>query len=365
MLTSDFDYDLPPDLIAQAPCAERDASRLLVLDRQTGALDDRRFAELPSLLPPGALLVLNDTRVLPARLRAVKPSGGQVEVLLVRVIAGDGAGDGTAEGPTWLCLTRSSKGLRAGGTVDLPYPSPHDGVRARVVSVGDEGAAELAFVPPPGRDPGPGWFLPWVHAVGETPLPPYIHREAGDLPDDRARYQTVYARHLGSVTAPTAGLHFTEALLEALRAAGFETAYLTLHVGPGTFRPVRADDVGEHRMDGEWVNVPSEVVQAIARARAAGRPVVAVGTTTVRALEGAWSEAVGLQPGGREVSLFIRPPYPFRVVDALVTNFHLPRSTLLMLVSALAGREHTLAAYRHAVAERYRFYSYGDAMLIR
>jgi S-adenosylmethionine:tRNA ribosyltransferase-isomerase len=231
--------------------------------------------------------------------------------------------------------------------------------------VGDDGAAELAFDPPTDRPADPGWFLPWLHAVGETPLPPYIRRDAGDLPGDRTRYQTVYARHPGSVAAPTAGLHFTEALLATLRAAGFETAYLTLHVGPGTFRPVRAEDVADHRMDGELVNVPPDVVAAIGRARAAGRPVVAVGTTTVRALEGAWSEADGLRHGEREVSVFIRPPYRFHVVDALVTNFHLPRSTLLMLVSALAGREPTLAAYRHAVAERYRFYSYGDAMLIR
>jgi S-adenosylmethionine:tRNA ribosyltransferase-isomerase len=361
MLTTEFDYDLPPDLIAQSPCAERDASRLLVLGRDTGSVEDHRFAELPALLPAGALLVLNDTRVIPARLRARKASGGQVEVLLVRAVAASGE----ASGPTWQCLTRSSKGLRAGITLDLPYPAPHAGVRSRVLSVGDDGAAELAFDPPTDRPADPGWFLPWLHAVGETPLPPYIRRDAGDLPGDRTRYQTVYARHPGSVAAPTAGLHFTEALLATLRAAGFETAYLTLHVGPGTFRPVRAEDVADHRMDGELVNVPPDVVAAIGRARAAGRPVVAVGTTTVRALEGAWSEADGLRHGEREVSVFIRPPYRFHVVDALVTNFHLPRSTLLMLVSALAGREPTLAAYRHAVAERYRFYSYGDAMLIR
>jgi len=336
MRRADFSYDLPPELIAQAPLPERSASRLLVLDGVTGAIRDQRFADLPSLLSPGDLLVLNDTRVLPARVHGRKPTGGAVELLLERLT-----------GPTrFLAHARSSKGFRPGGTVLLP------GGRMATVQgrVGDlfelelDGDAEAFFV-----------------GHGEMPLPPYIGRAAQD--EDRERYQTVYAREPGAVAAPTAGLHFDEPLFAALTARGVETARLTLHVGAGTFQPVRADDIREHRMHAERVRVEASVVTAVEAARARGGRVIAVGTTVVRSLETA-ARSGRLEPCQGETDLFIYPGYRFRAVDAMVTNFHLPESTLLMLVSAFAGREQVLAAYRHAVAERYRFFSYGDAMFL-
>jgi S-adenosylmethionine:tRNA ribosyltransferase-isomerase len=336
MRRADFSYDLPAELIAQAPLPERSASRLLVLDGATGAILDRRFADLPSLLSPGDLLVLNDTRVLPARVHGRKPTGGAVELLLERLTGAN----------RFLAHARSSKGFRTGGTVLLP-----GGRTATVVGRADDlfeleldGDAEAFFVD-----------------HGEMPLPPYIGRTAED--EDRERYQTVYASEPGAVAAPTAGLHFDAGLFAALAARGVETARLTLHVGAGTFQPVRADDIREHRMHFERLRVDATVVAAIEAARARGGRVVAVGTTVVRSLETA-ARGGRLSPFEGETDLFIYPGYRFRVVDAMVTNFHLPESTLLMLVSAFAGRAQVLAAYRHAVAQRYRFFSYGDAMFL-
>jgi len=363
--TSDFDYDLPEELIAQEPAPRRDGSRLLVLDRQRDTLEDRRFEELAELLPTDALLVLNDSRVFPARLRGQKPTGGGVEVLLVSPRP-PGPGDDAPNHCVWHCLCRSSKGLAPGAKVRFGGAGEAPAVVATVRQLHPGGGADLDFTRPGGSPiGGSDWLMDWATDVGETPLPPYIRRPGGERDLDRDRYQTVYAAERGSVAAPTAGLHFTVPLLEALTQRGLELAYLTLHVGPGTFRPVRSDSVGEHHMDAERVQVTPQLADAVRRAKAAQRPVLAVGTTTVRALEGMASAPGQLDAGDSEVSLFITPGHEFRIVDGLITNFHLPRSTLLMLVSALAGRDPVLAAYRHAVREGYRFYSYGDAMLIR
>jgi len=332
----DFAYDLPPELIAQAPLPERSASRLLVLDGATGRIEDRRFPDLVELLRPGDLLVLNDTRVVPARLHGRKPTGGRVEILLERVL-----------GPRRARVqVRASKSPKAGSYIELP-----GGARALV-----EGRAGELFDLEFDRD-----VQPYFAAHGEVPLPPYIERAPAD--EDRERYQTVFARTPGAVAAPTAGLHFDEALFARLEARGVERAYLTLHVGAGTFAPVRTEQIEAHRLHPEWVSVPPELCERIAKARSRGGRIVAVGTTAVRALETA---ALGgrLEPFEGETDLFIYPGFTFRVVDALVTNFHLPESSLLMLVAAFAGRERTLAAYRHAVEERYRFFSYGDAMFV-
>jgi S-adenosylmethionine:tRNA ribosyltransferase-isomerase len=367
--TEDFDYDLPERLIAQEPAPRRDGSRLLVVDRAGAPPADHRFGELADLLPTDALLVFNDSRVFPARLRGHKPTGGGVEVLLVSPRPATDGPEEPEEPPhacVWRCLCRSSKGLTLGGEIRFGDDDDNPTVVAEVLGVLSDGSADLAFRRPGEASPqSPDWLLAWATEVGETPLPPYIRRPDGEQALDRERYQTVYAREKGSVAAPTAGLHFTLGLLERLAQRGMELAYLTLHVGPGTFRPVRADRIDEHRMDAERVEVTPALVDKVSRAKSAGRPVVAVGTTTVRALEGMASSPGRLEAGTREVSLFITPGYEFRIVDRLITNFHLPRSTLLMLVSALAGRDRVLAAYRHAVGEGYRFYSYGDAMLIR
>ena len=336
MRRADFSYELPAELIAQAPLPGRSASRLLACDGATGTLRDLAFWDLPELLAPGDLLVLNDTRVLPARLRGTKPTGGAVEILLER-LTGD---------RTFLAQARSSKGFRPGSTIELP-----GGARAEVTGrAGDLFEMELDTA-------AEDYFT--TH--GEMPLPPYIGRPAG--PADRERYQTVYAREPGAVAAPTAGLHFDAALFEALAARRVEVARLTLHVGAGTFQPVRVDDILEHRMHPERVRVDASVVDAVAATRARGGRVVAVGTTVVRSLESA-ARSGRLTPLEGETDLFIYPGFRFRVVDALITNFHLPESTLLMLVSALAGRERVLAAYRHAVAAGYRFFSYGDATFV-
>jgi S-adenosylmethionine:tRNA ribosyltransferase-isomerase len=337
MRRADFAYELPAELIAQEPLPERSSSRLLACDGDTGELEDLRFVDLPQLLLPGDLVVLNDTRVLPARVLGRKPSGGAVEILLERIT-----------GPaTILAHARSSKGFRPGGVVDLP------GGRRAVVTgrSGDLFEFELDC-------DAAGFF----EAHGRMPLPPYIDRPAGDR--DRDRYQTVFAREPGAVAAPTAGLHFDAGIFLALEQRGVAIARLTLHVGAGTFQPVRSEDIREHRMHAERVQVAADVVAAVAAARARGGRVVAVGTTVVRSLETAAREGP-LAPYAGETDLFIFPGFRFRVVDAIVTNFHLPESTLLMLVSAFAGREHVLAAYRHAVARRYRFFSYGDAMFLR
>ncbi len=338
MRRTDFHYDLPEDRIAQAPLQERSASRLLVLDGATGALADQRFRDLPGLLRAGDLLVLNDTRVIPARLLGRKPTGGAVEVLVERVL----------DERRLLAHLRASKSPAAGTLLELEEDLP-----LRVLGRAAE-LFELAYE-------GEGPVVEALERRGRTPLPPYIRRPA--VPEDAERYQTVYARRAGAVAAPTAGLHFDAAVLGALAAKGVEVADITLHVGAGTFLPVRVDRLEEHRMHQEWVEVPAAVARAVQAARGRGGRVVAVGTTVVRALETA-SAAGEIRPFAGETDLFIYPGYRFRSVDALVTNFHLPESTLLMLVCAFAGTERVLAAYRHAVAAGYRFFSYGDAMFV-
>ncbi len=343
MRISDLDYDLPDELIAQEPLAKRDASRLLLLDVAADEVDDRLFTELPGLLSP-SLFVFNDTRVFPARLLGHKATGGRVELLLLRKT------QDVAD--RWLALGRSSKGMRAGMELSLCEGR----LTAHVVSALDHGQLVVDLQTE-------GEVDTLIEQAGEVPLPPYIRRAAGDA--DRARYQTVYARKTGAVAAPTAGLHFTEGTLSALEEAGHQTAYVTLHVGPGTFRPVQADTLDEHEMHEEAYEVSEATVAAIARARAEGQPIVAVGTTVVRTLESS-VDAEGYPVAGFDTTrLFIRPPHRFHVVDHLVTNFHLPRSTLLALVMAFAGVDLTRRAYREAAERRYRFYSYGDAMLIR
>jgi S-adenosylmethionine:tRNA ribosyltransferase-isomerase len=336
-LTRDlFHYDLPADLIAQEPLPERGASRLLVLEGSTGAVVDRMFADLPELLRPGDLLVRNDTRVLPARLRGRKDSGGQLELLFERLLAPR----------RFLALLRASKATPAGRKITLT-----GGARATVLAE-REGLIELEL----DCD-----ALEYLTAHGEVPLPPYIRRAA--QPADRERYQTVFAARPGAVAAPTAGLHFDAPMFERLSTRGVATADLTLHVGAGTFQPLRARELASHRMHPEWVALPKATVAQVLACRARGGRVIALGTTVARALETA-AAGGALAPYQGETRLFIYPGFPFRVIDALVTNLHLPESTLLMLVAAFAGREHTLAAYRHAVRERYRFFSYGDAMFV-
>lgn len=335
---SDFHYDLPIELIAQQPLPERSASRLLVVAAPYASLADRSFRDLPQLLQPGDLLVFNDTRVLPARLFGRKPSGGVVEIMLERV-----TGTHTA-----IAQLGVSKKPREGTLIELD-----DGTPVRVL--GREGQFfELRFEC---TEPLEKLLL----KVGHMPLPPYITRP--DDARDSERYQTVYARRPGAVAAPTAGLHFDTALLDALRDRGVEFGYITLHVGAGTFQPVRSETIEDHEMHREWLSVGAELVEKIHDARARGGRVIAVGTTVVRALEAASVEE-RVQPFAGETRIFIFPGYRIASIDGLITNFHLPESTLLMLVSAFAGREFVLSAYRHAVEQRYRFYSYGDAMLV-
>jgi S-adenosylmethionine:tRNA ribosyltransferase-isomerase len=335
---SDFYYDLPPELIAQAPLPERSASRLLVVPPAPASFADAGIRDLPQLLQPGDLLVFNDTRVIPARLFGAKATGGRVEILIERLLPGNEA----------RAQIGVSKSPRPGSRIALDA-----GGEAEVL--GREGEFyRLRFHVPESLE---GWLL---HA-GRLPLPPYIHRDP-DTADDE-RYQTVFARETGAVAAPTAGLHFDQALLDALHARGIESGHVTLHVGAGTFQPVRVDELSEHRMHSEWLNVGAALVEQIRRTRAGGGRVVAVGTTVVRALESALRDGE-LQPFAGETSIFILPGYRIRSVDALLTNFHLPESTLLMLVSAFAGRQRIMAAYAHAIRERYRFFSYGDAMLL-
>ncbi|HUP29461.1 MAG TPA: tRNA preQ1(34) S-adenosylmethionine ribosyltransferase-isomerase QueA [Usitatibacter sp.] len=337
MRLSDFDYALPAELIAQHPAPERTASRLLHVDGARGILADLRFTDLVTLLAPGDLLVVNDTRVIKARLHGRKDSGGEVEVLVERIVDERRA----------LAQVRASKPPKAGRLLLF------DGTAAEVVGRAGE-FYELRFE---------GGVLDALSRHGEIPLPPYITHAPGS--DDDARYQTVYARAPGAVAAPTAGLHFDDTLLAALRAKGVGTASVTLHVGAGTFQPVRVDDVSQHVMHSEWFEIPPATVDAIARVREKRGRVVAVGTTALRALESASPEGSTIPcAGAGETRLFIVPGYRFRVVDRLITNFHLPRSTLLMLVSAFAGSATIRRAYAHAVTERYRFFSYGDAMLL-
>lgn len=335
---SDFDFELPPELIAQIPLPQRSASRLLWLDGASGERRDSSMAELPRWLRTGDLLVFNDTRVLPARMAARKPTGGRLELLLERPL------DNTEA----LVQLRDSKSVRPGMALQSA-----GGV---IEALSREGEFWRVRLPAPVTE--------FFEAHGQIPLPPYIEREADAV--DRQRYQSLFARVPGAVAAPTASLHFDEALLAALAALGVERATVTLHVGAGTFQPLRSDSLEGHVMHREWYQVDAAAVAAIERTRASGGRVIAVGTTVARALESqALAAAKGpLAPGSGDTRLFIRPGFRFRVIDALLTNFHLPQSTLLMLVSAFAGREHMLAAYAHAVRERYRFFSYGDAMLL-
>ncbi len=338
MKKSDFHFELPTELIAQAPLPERSASRLLLVDAGSDRCEDRMFRELPTWLRPGDLLVFNDTRVLPARFHGRKESGGEVEILVERLL-------GNHEIKAQI---RASKAPRAGSFLLLA-----EDIRVEVLGRDDE-FFRLRFS---GTESVERILL----RIGSMPLPPYVRRAADG--DDLQRYQTVYAREPGAVAAPTAGLHFDDEILTRLASEGIQFGHITLHVGAGTFQPMRVDRLHEHRMHSEWLNVGAETCEKINRTRAAGGRVVAVGTTVVRALESAMRDGQ-VQPFAGETRIFIFPGYRIRSVDALLTNFHLPESTLLMLVSAFAGRERVLAAYRHAVQARYRFFSYGDAMLI-
>jgi len=373
MDVSDFDFFLPPERIAAYPVAQRDASALLVMNRlKDDGITLSKFSRIVDYLPGESLLVLNDTRVFPARLRGKKATGAQVELLLTGKLPGP-----SAEAEDWEALARGLGRSRSG--VELSFPG---GLTAVITARGERGAVRARLVAPAGET-----VAALIERVGEIPLPPYIvaaragQTAAGlaaspgevpavmpttSAPDDRERYQTVYARASGAVAAPTAGLHFTEDLLHALTDAGHQVARLTLHVGPGTFRPVTVEDTSKHVMDSEWYTVPPETAEAIARARADGRAVVAVGTTVVRTLEAAARAGDGtVRAGEGRTNLFLEPGAMFHVVTDLITNFHLPRSTLLMLVAAFAGRERVLAAYGEAIRAGLRFYSYGDAMFIR
>ncbi len=357
MRVSEFDFELPPAQVAQAPSARRGASRLMVLRREGGAIEHRTFDALPSLLREGDLLVVNDARVVPARLQGQKEqTGGKVELLVVRPVAQvetAAAFEADASSMDWLCLGQASKGLKEGARVALG-----PGVNATVKAAHGGGEYTVRFT-----CAQPGSFGRLLEEAGRLPLPPYITRPP--TAEDEERYQTVYARAPGSVAAPTAGLHFTPEVLQALEARGVRRASVTLDVGPGTFLPIRGEDVLGHTLHQERYRVPAATAQAVREAKREGRRVVAVGTTVVRTLEAATDpETLVLREGEGETSLFITPGFAFRQVDALVTNFHLPKSTLLILVSAFAGHAQTLAAYGQAVAAGYRFFSYGDAMLV-
>jgi S-adenosylmethionine:tRNA ribosyltransferase-isomerase len=350
VLVRDFDFHLPEELIAQAPPAERAAARMLTLDRATGAWADRLFRDLPALLRPGDLLVLNDSRVIPARLfahraglhtQAQHKTTGRVQVLLAEQLSAW----------EWKALVRPGRKVLTGEHLTFG----DDELHAEVVAHGEFGERTIRFAPV--ED-----FFGIVERLGHMPLPPYIHRE--DEPGDRERYQTVYARERGSVAAPTAGLHFTPEILAAVRARGVEIAQVTLHVGLGTFAPVRGDRVEDVKLHAERYTISPETADVVNRARREGRRIVAAGTTTVRTLEYCATLGSELAPHSGSTAIFISPGYAFQVVGALLTNFHLPQSTLLMLVSAFAARENVLRAYEHAVRERYRFFSYGDCMFI-
>jgi S-adenosylmethionine:tRNA ribosyltransferase-isomerase len=338
MKLSDFHFELPRHLIAQYPPARRTDSRLLLLDGNSGAFADRHFPDIVDLIEPGDLLVMNDTRVIPARLYGAKDSGGQVEVLIERVLGEQEV----------LAQVRASKAPKPGGRLHFS-----DSYSAEVL------AREAPFYHL--RFTGADSVLAILDAIGQMPLPPYIERT--DELADRERYQTVYARQAGAVAAPTAGLHFTQAMLDQLQDKGVSLAWLTLHVGAGTFQPVRVEQINEHKMHKEWISVSQTVVDAVHATKSAGKRVIAVGTTTVRSLESAALTGT-LRAFEGETDIFITPGFEFKVVDGLLTNFHLPESTLLMLVCAFAGYEHVMRAYRHAVDEKYRFFSYGDAMFI-
>jgi S-adenosylmethionine:tRNA ribosyltransferase-isomerase len=353
---AEFDYPLPPDLIAQHPAPVRDHSKLMVLHREDRTIEHRIFADLPKILRTGDLLALNDSKVLRARLRARRATGAAIELLLIEEVSVN----------EWWCLLRPAKRVALGATVGLLDAEGQPvGIAVRPLALREDGARRVRFE-------GVADIRTELDRLGEVPLPPYIERGAAPSGDDAARYQTVYARTAGSVAAPTAGLHVTQDLLARLAARGVELAHVTLHVGLGTFAPVKEEDLSRHRMHAEAYEVSVQAAAAIARARREGRRVVALGTTSARTLEtAALTDSREVQAGSGRSTLFIYPPCDFRVVDALVTNFHLPRSTLLMLVCAFAspggldGRDFVLRAYREAVDRGYRFYSYGDAMLIQ
>ena len=369
MNRSDFYYELPEELIAQTPIEHRERSRLLCLDRSTGSTEHRQFFELPDLLRAGDCLVLNDSRVLPARLHGRRESGGAVEVLLLRdmcSVDGMAAENGVPEGAkgshyenatasrglrhcVWECLTRPGRKTRIG--TKLIFGNGE--LTAIVMGETDGGNRLIEFE-------FNGIFLEVLERLGEMPLPPYIHEEL----KDGERYQTVYSRASGSAAAPTAGLHFTKSLLDDISARGVRLCYITLHVGLGTFRPVKADVVGDHKMHSEYFIIPAETAEMVNRTRAGGGRVIAVGTTSCRALESRADEQGFVSAFSGSTDIFIYPGYSFKCIDGLITNFHLPESTLIMLVSALAGRENVLRAYEEAIRERYRFFSFGDAMLL-
>jgi S-adenosylmethionine:tRNA ribosyltransferase-isomerase len=342
MLVDDFDYVLPPELIAQQPSDRRDASRLMTLEVGTGTIAETSFREIPRLFREGDLLVVNDTRVIPARLTGVKESGGRVEVFLVRKLAGSGE--------LWHCLVKASKPPRPDTRIFLP-----EGLEARIVGRGGDELWTVSFSPVEE-------FEERLERAGSVPLPPYIKRPIER--HDRERYQTVFARVRGAVAAPTAGLHMTPELLDSIRERGVEIVPLTLHVGLGTFMPVRVEDLREHRMHREHYFIPETTAARVNAAKREGRRVVALGTTSARALEHAAAADGAVKTGEGEADIFIYPGYRFKVVDALITNFHLPKSTLLMMVSAFAGKELLFKAYAEAVRKRFRFFSYGDAMFI-
>ncbi|MCY7040690.1 tRNA preQ1(34) S-adenosylmethionine ribosyltransferase-isomerase QueA [Streptococcus sanguinis] len=342
MNTADFDFDLPEELIAQTPLEKRDASRLLVVDKETGAFSDQHFDQIIDQLQPGDALVMNNTRVLPARLYGIKPeTGGHVELLLLKNTQGD----------DWEVLVKPAKRLRVGSQISFG-----DGrLTANVVEELEHGGRIVRFS-------YEGIFLEVLESLGEMPLPPYIHEKLAD----RERYQTVYAKENGSAAAPTAGLHFTEELLEQIATKGVKLVYLTLHVGLGTFRPVSVDSLDDHEMHSEFYSLSEEAAQILRQVKANGGRIIAVGTTSIRTLETIGSKFQGqIQADSGWTNIFIKPGYDWKVVDAFSTNFHLPKSTLVMLVSAFAGRSLTLEAYEHAIAERYRFFSFGDAMFIK
>jgi len=390
---ADFDFDLPPELVAQQPPAERGQSRMLLMDRTTGALRDASFTDLPALLHPGDLLVLNDSRVIPARLYAHRtnlrsqgnpgapgapsesrqlsgawvgklesqpatpqPPTGKIEVLLT-----EPAGENQWNAPTWNALVKPGKKVAVGDHLAFPAPTGETLLEAEVLDRGDFGARLLRFDPPSPESPD---FFAILDQIGHMPLPPYIRH--ADTATDRERYQTVFSRERGSVAAPTAGLHFTPQILEALTAAGVEVARVTLHVGLGTFAPLRVDRLDEIHLHRERYSISAEAAAAINRAQREARRIVAVGTTVVRTLESVAQRLNGaeIQPHSGQTDIFLSPGYNFRLVSALLTNFHLPQSSLLMLVSAFAGRENVLAAYAHAVQQKYRFFSYGDCMFL-
>ncbi|WP_313963734.1 tRNA preQ1(34) S-adenosylmethionine ribosyltransferase-isomerase QueA [uncultured Streptococcus sp.] len=342
MNTADFDFHLPEELIAQTPLEKRDSSRLLIIDRETGQFIDQHFDNIIDQLEPGDALVMNNTRVLPARLYGTKPeTGGHVELLLLKNTQGD----------FWEVLAKPAKRLRVGTRVSFG-----DGrLTATVTEELEHGGRIVRF-------DYQGIFLEVLESLGEMPLPPYIHEKL----EDRERYQTVYAKENGSAAAPTAGLHFTEELLDKIAAKGVKLVYLTLHVGLGTFRPVSVDNLEEHEMHSEFYSLSEEAAETLRQVKASGHRIIAVGTTSIRTLETIGSKFEGqIQADSGWTNIFIKPGYQWKVVDAFSTNFHLPKSTLVMLVSAFAGRQLTLQAYEHAIAERYRFFSFGDAMFIK